>query len=510
MKVLLDTNILIHREANKIVNNEIGILFNWLDKLHYEKWIHPSSLSEIRKHIDKNVVKTFEAKLKNYNILKTEARETPEIIEIRKKFDKNENDKIDTSLIKELYNERVDYLITEDRKIHEKANELRIIDRIFTIDGFLEKVTAENPGLSEYKVLSVKKIYFGDVNLDDPFFDSFKEDYPGFEIWFNKKANEEVYICLSENGEVLAFLYIKKETTEENYSNIKPPFAPKTRLKIGTFKVISNGFRLGERFLKIVFDNAFKNRVDEIYVTIFDKRDEHIRLMGLLSDWGFKDYGEKINSYGIEKIYIKNFHPVPDKNNPKETFPFISSNDGRRFFIVPIYPEYHTELLPDSILNTESPKDFIENSPHRNAIQKVYISRSVDRDLHSGDIIVFYRTAEPGHPAYYTSVVTTIGIIESKIDNILNVTEFINLCRKRSVFSDGELEKFWNYKSRSRPFIVNFLYLYSLPKRLNLETLRSLGAITNAPRGFEQINFTQLRTILRGAMSDESFIINQT
>jgi predicted nucleic acid-binding protein len=508
MKVLLDTNILIHREANKIVNNEIGVLFNWIDRLHYEKWIHPFSISEIKKHIDKNVVKTFEAKLRNYNILKTEAKETPEIIAIRKKFDKNENDGIDTSLIKELYNNRVDYLITEDRKIHEKANELGILDRIFTIDGFLEKVTTENPKLSEYKILSVKKAYFGDVNLDDPFFDSFKEDYQGFEIWFNKKANEEAYICLSEKEDVLAFLYVKKETAEENYSDIKPIFTPKTRLKIGTFKVISNGFRLGERFLKIVFDNALKNKVDEIYVTIFDKRDDHIRLIGLLLDWGFKNYGEKINSYGNEKVYIKNFHPVPDKKNPKETFPFISLNDGRRFFIVPIYPKYHTELLPDSILNTESPKDFIENSPHRNAIQKVYISRSWERDLHSGDIIVFYRTAENGRSGYYTSVVTTIGIVESKIDNIPNITEFINLCRKRSVFPDNGLKEFWDRNPKDRPFIVNFLYLYSLPKRLNLNILINLGVIASAPRGFERIFLPQFQTILKESMTDESFIVN--
>ena len=35
MKVLLDTNIIIHREASKIYNLDIGQLFNWLDKLKY-------------------------------------------------------------------------------------------------------------------------------------------------------------------------------------------------------------------------------------------------------------------------------------------------------------------------------------------------------------------------------------------------------------------------------------------------------------------------------------------
>jgi hypothetical protein len=64
----------------------------------------------------------------------------------------------------------VDVLITEDRSIHLKAKDLGLRDRIFTIDHFLEKVTAENPDLAGYKVLSVRKEHFGDVNLNDPFF----------------------------------------------------------------------------------------------------------------------------------------------------------------------------------------------------------------------------------------------------------------------------------------------------------------------------------------------------
>src|SRR5690606_41146356 len=67
-------------------------------------------------------------------------------------------------------------------------------------------------------------------------------------------------------------------------------FKPKKRLKVGTFKVISNGVRLGERFMKIIFDNALARKVDEIYVTIFEKRDEQQRLIALLEEWGFQKY----------------------------------------------------------------------------------------------------------------------------------------------------------------------------------------------------------------------------
>jgi predicted nucleic acid-binding protein len=508
MKVLLDTNILIHREASKIVNEGIGTLFNWLDRLHYEKCIHPLSIEELKKHSDPEVVKTIQTKIKNYNTLKTEAPEIEAITQIRNKYDRNENDCIDTSLLKEVYSNRVNCLITEDRNIHAKALELGISDLVFSIDDFLEKVTAENPALSEYKVLSVRKEYFGNINIDDTFFDSFKEDYDAFSDWFNKKSDEMAYICQSDTGEILAFLYIKKEGADENYNDIEPIFTSKTRLKIGTFKVTSNGFKLGERFLKIIFDNALNNNVEEIYVTLFHSREEHDRLIGLLEDWGFIYHGVKNSKSGTEEVYAKNFRPTPDKDHPKITYPFISRD--RRYFIVPIYPEYHTELLPDSILNNESPQDYVENEPHRNAIQKVYISRSFYRDLKPGDIILFYRTG-----GYYKSVISTIGIVENVIDNINDEAEFVKLCRKRSVFTDEKLSEYWNHKARNgqwyKPFIVNFLYLYSLPKRLNMETLIKLGIladVSNAPRGFEQIKPKEFKIIMEASESNESFIID--
>ncbi len=509
MRILLDTNILIHREASRIINEDIGILFGWFDKLHYEKCIHPLSLSEIQKHKDSDTVKTIETKIKNYTFLKTEAPESSEIESIRAKYDKNENDSIDTSLLKEVFSERLNFLITEDRKIHRKASDLGISDRVFSIDGFLEKVTAENPALAEYKTLSVQKEYFGNIDVVDIFFDLFRNDYRGFDKWFNAKSDEMAYICRSDGGKIVAFLYVKVEGKGENYSDLEPIFDKKKRLKIGTFKVVSNGYKLGERFLKIVFDNGLRNKVDEIYVTLFDNTEEQERLIGLLSDWGFCEYGIKHTPTGNEKVYVKNFAPVPNKEHPKETYPFIDRD--RKYFIVPIYPQYHTELFPDSILNNESPDDFIENQPYRNAIQKVYVSRSYFKGLEPGDVIVFYRTRTPGTNAYHSSVVTTIGVVENTILNIRSESEFVSLCRKRSVFTDTQLREHWNYNQHNRPFIVNFLYLYSLPKRPNLQSLIKMGVIrdtSSVPRGFEEITKDQFDLILGASKIDESFIIN--
>jgi hypothetical protein len=336
---------------------------------------------------------------------------------LSEQLDKSQNDVNDTLIVNELCSGRVDALITEDKKLLNKASLLGVSDRVYTIDAFLEKVTAENPELADYKVLSVRKEYFGNLDLADEFFASFKEDYSGYEKWFNRKADETVYVCLSE-GKPIALLYLKIEGESEDYTDIDPPLPRKKRLKTGSFKVALNGFRLGERFLKIVFDNALRLKVDEVYVTIFNKRIEQQRLINLFEEYGFRLHGYKVGPGGKELVYVRSFTRVANRQHPKVTYPFFST--AGRIFIVPIYPEYHTELFPDSILRTESPTDFVENEPHRNAISKVYISRSIERNLEPGDVIVFYRTG-----GYYKSVVTTVGVAEGVIDNIPNEEHFI-------------------------------------------------------------------------------------
>ena len=500
MKALLDTNIIIHREANKIVSQDIGILYRWLDRGMYTKCIHSATIEEIKKNPRKETVDLFLVKLESYEIIDIPSPLQDEVQTVSKHLDTTENDKVDTILLNEIFVGRVDILITEDKKIHRKAKELGIQDKVFTIDSFLEKTFAEHPELINYKVLNVQKLKFGKIDLNDTFFDTLKEDYVGFDKWFIRKYDEEAYITInSNNGMLLSFLYLKVEDENENYSNISPHFSAKRRLKVGTFKVISNGFRLGERFVKIIFDNALRHQVQEIYVTIYDKRPEQRRLIELLEQWGFVLWGKK----GEELVYVRDFSPKFDIENLKCCFPYISKK--KNVYIVPIYPEYHTELLPDSILNTESPEEFIEDFPHRNCINKVYVSRAMEPYPSIGDILVFYRTG-----GYYKSVVTTIGeVVEVKTD-FQDENDFILYCRKKSVYPEQALREMWRYSTRT-PFVVNFLYTYSFPHRINMKELidlKVLQGVNDAPRGFKLITKEQFETILKETRSDESFIIN--
>lgn len=503
MRVLLDTNILIHREAATVVREDIGVLFNWLDRLGNEKCVHPASVREIEKHRDERIRRSFRIKLESYRLIQIPSPLHADVASLSARVDSTANDRIDTALLNEVFVQRVDFLISEDRGLASKAQALGIGHRVFTIDAFLEKVTAENPALVDYRVLSVRKVPFGEVNLEDEFFDSFREDYPGFDQWFIRKSDEPAYVS-EDSGKVVAFLYVKVEERGESYADIRPSFPPKRRLKIGTFKVELNGYKLGERFLKIIFDNAVSQRVDEIYVTIFPKTIGQQRLIKLLEEFGFIHHGEKLNSFGVEQVYVRGMAPSFNAADPKLTYSYFSRSAPA--YIVPIYPQYHTALLPDSILNNESPINFVEQEPHRNAIRKVYVSRSLFRDLRRGDTIVFYRTG-----GFYKSVVTTIGIVDGVYKSIGSEEEFIDLCRKRSVFSDEELREHWRYDPRNRPFIVGFLYAYAFPQRPNLKALIENGVIANvdsAPRGFERFTQVQLDTILNLAGADLRLVVD--
>jgi predicted nucleic acid-binding protein len=503
MKVLLDTNVIIHREAYKTSHLAIGQLFKWLDQLKYTKCIHPVTAGELRSHANADTVRSMGIKLEAYNELKTTAPISPLIQHFLDNSDKTRNDRNDSLLLNEMVQGRVDIFITEDRNIHRKAAAIGCSDHVFTISHFVEKTAAEHPDLVNYKVLAVQKVYFGNIEVNDGFFDSFREDYYEFDKWFQRKADEIAYVCYSGKY-LVGFLYIKIEGADENYTDMTPALPPKKRLKIGTLKVGLNGYRIGERFLKIVFDNALVNKVDEIYVTLFDHTPEQLRLIELLEEWGFHQYGSKATRTGDELVYTRSFQPAADRGHPKLTFPYMS--DQANSFIVPIYPDYHTELLPDSILNTESPDEYKDNEPYRNALNKVYISHSRERGLSSGDILVFYRTG-----GKYKGVASTIGIVEKVYDNIESEDSLISVCKNRTFFKPEEIRAFWDRYSTLKPFVVEFLYSYSLPRRPNLERLVDLGIIAGydaVPRGFSKISLNQLHLLLKESNSNEGLIVH--
>jgi hypothetical protein len=109
----------------------------------------------------------------------------------------------------------------------------------------------------------------------------------------------------------------------------------------------------------------------------------------------------------------------------------------------------------------------------------------------------------------YTSVATTIGVVQDLITDIPDLKAFILACRKRSVFPDKELKKWWDWFPNARPFVVNFLYVYSLPKRPTLEVLDKIGMVkaSAVPRGFARITSESFEKLLKVSNADTRFIV---
>lgn len=495
MRALLDTNVIIHRENTRVTSFTIGKLFYWLDKLHYEKLIHPYSIGELRKYRNPLMQSLYDAKIAAYIEMRCIAPQTDEFVALLNDTPKTANDQIDNQLLCELYCKRADILITEDRRMRLKADRLGMSDRVFTINAFIEKCTNENPDLIDYKVLAVKKELFGNIDINDPFFATFREAYRGFDNWFVKKSNEEAYVCRTDTGAVLGFLYLKTETEEENYGDIEPVFQPKRRMKVGTFKVEASGFRLGERFIKIIFDNAIERRVDEIYVTLYMNRPELRTLYDLLSRWGFYKYGIKRNGNSEEVVLVKSMNCFDISKSIKENYPNIRY-DVQKFFL-PINAEYHTPLFPDSQLRTEENFDYLGDKAHRYALQKVYISFSYKRDMRPGDLLVIYRNGTNAGRKAFESVVSTVCVVDEVRYNFSSEDDYLKYCENRTVFSQETLKRFWE-KHREKLLVVKFIFVKSLTKRITLGELWNCGIVpqNSGPRSFDHISNTYFDMIL--------------
>lgn len=504
MRALLDTNIIIHRENNRVSNYSIGHLYRWLDKLNYDKIIHPYSLMEIQKYRDPETQEALSVKLEAYSTIQTVKQPDEAFLAMLDTPEKTQNDVVDNTLLYEVYLGRVDIFITEDKRLRAKAHKLGIDERVLSINAFISNATAENPDLIEYEMLAVQKELFGNIDLTDNFFDSLRYSYNGFDQWFLKKCDEEAYICRNDAGKLLGFLYLKTEGPDENYSGIHPYFERKRRLKVGTFKVESTGFRLGERFVKIIFDNALTRNVDEIYMTMFTDREDLSALYDLALRWGFVKHGVKVSNGKEETVLVKKIGEYNIEHSVRKNFPNIVYNCNK--FILPILPQFHTTLLPDSKLKNENEVDFLGREPHRYALQKVYISWASTNGARPGDLLLFYRIGDK-EPKKYNSVVSTVGIIDEIIEGIKSEEELLQLCQNRSVFSASDLKGFWS-NQRYNLKIIKFIFVKSLTKRLILEYLWDNGIVEyyKGPRSFMKLTDKQFDMILRDSDTELTYI----
>lgn len=341
---------------------------------------------------------------------------------------------------------------------------------------------------------------FGDISLDDPFFDSLKADYQEFEDWFNRKSDSEAYLFY-EDELVEGFLYFKME--DGPVEDIEPLIDCSSALKIGTFKINPHGTRLGERFIKKALDYAIVNQAEYCYVTIFDK-EATSGLIKLMRKYGFYDHGKKDTPNGTELVLVKTL--VKTQDDILRDYPLIKTSTTDKYLLA-IYPEYHSVMFPDSILNNEN-VDILEDVSFTNSIHKIYVTTMPVNRTSRGDIVVMYRTATPGQAAEYTSVATSICVVEEvrHQDEFKDFESFYSYASTYSVFDKNNLRHWYN---KGRCYTIKMTYNAALSKRLIRQKLiNEIGLEREQRWSFFGLTDNQFKQILKEGGVSEGIIID--
>lgn len=145
-------------------------------------------------------------------------------------------------------------------------------------------------------MIEVKRLF--DLSLNDPFFDSFKEDYD-FEAWCYRNRERKCYVSY-KGDKIDGLLVLKVEDKVCDFDGIYPALNTKKRLKICTFKVVRN-YIVSKKFVDLIFDTIDEYELDEIYFTIFNNDSAKRELIKYFKKHNFNYYGLK---YDKEEVYV--------------------------------------------------------------------------------------------------------------------------------------------------------------------------------------------------------------
>lgn len=355
---------------------------------------------------------------------------------------------------------------------------------------------------------------FADIDINDPFFDSLKADYPGspvtksFAQWFHEKAAEgKEALVFEENGRVGAFINLKIGENESIKLKDKDDLRPLPRVKITTIKIDDRykKQRIGEGALGLTLWEWRDSKLDEIYLTVFAK---HVELINLLEKYGFVCVGTNLNN---EKVYLKSRKRL-DFKDPCKAFPFISNNI-QTVRILPIDMGYHDTMFAYSELaNTLQEK---VNISVANGLKKVYIGNPTNLPFREGEPVLIYRkytgnVGSHGFKSVITSycIITKVVKIRKNNKPIYRFDQFLRLVGNKFVFSLDELRK--KYEELSNLTLIELLYYgyFGAGNNVNWIWLKNNNIWTGYPMSLA-LTAGQFRKILQeGKINADNVIIN--
>jgi len=181
MRILIDTNIFIHRESQSLVPDALQGLLKILHNSDVRILIHPLSIKEIEGNRNSNQKEILLSKIETYPRLESppESKEDDKFQAIVGEPTKI-NDYIDNSLLYCVLKNAVDFLITEDKGIRKKAERLGIAHRVLNIDESFEYFKKQFTGVEVLAPPALEELPVHNLDLSDRFLIHSKKTTPSF------------------------------------------------------------------------------------------------------------------------------------------------------------------------------------------------------------------------------------------------------------------------------------------------------------------------------------------
>jgi hypothetical protein len=477
LKILIDTNILLPLEPTSL--NDVESLSHQANEF-VQKTQKAKALIYLLDVQKNDINRDKDENRRNLRLLACEKYQLLTNVQMSEFFkgnfelsNLNPHDFVDVSLLNALYCNAVSILVTNDNGIHSKAKKIGLGDRVYRLEDALDFINMQLPmdlkAESLHPIINREKCY--NLDIHDDFFDSLRQDYDGFDDWFQEKCQRGHRDCfVIRNESKIAGLCI--------YKNEEPSYEMKGKIvKICTFKLKYSGTKQGELLLRQLFKMCYDSNVDWLYVTAFESN----YICQFFEDFGFECYREKKEDTG-ELIYRRRMVPTLNDRNNLLALPFHKRFGYRYFipsekaFLVPTKENFYNRLFPETEIKGFDL--FADKEPCSNAIRKAYICNSNSRLIEPGNILFFYRT-------HSDKKIECCGIVEQTLHSS-KVDEILPLVGKRSVFSKFEIE---NFCTKGRDcFLILFRQVENLKNPCNLDELKERDFIKGYPQTITMIS----------------------
>ena len=503
MNVLIDTNIFISREDYKEVPPNLSSLLGLFEKNLVKIYIHPLSKEDVKRDSDLKRMQISLSKMASYPELLSPpiGRDDTDFVKIVS-VPKNRREAVDNELLYAVYKDAVNFLITNDKEVLNKAQKIGLAETVLNVEEGLEFFSRQFVRYFSAPTPAIKRVPVYNLDLSDPIFDGLKKEYPDFGNWWKKISREGRMAWVFEgNNKKLGGILILNEENEPIDST--PPMPKRKRLKICTFNVTHRGEKLGELFLKVTIRHAIENNLNEIYLTHYTKPNDE--LGNLLEQYGFSKLAQKINGEDIRfKIFNKvipkeEIENIPPVELNKRYYPAFYDGQRVRKHIIPIRPQYHDRLFIE--YRHRIPSIFEgagELVTEGNTIKKAYICHTMSKKINSGDILLFYRSKD-------NKELTSICTAEKVFQKVERYEEVIKIVGKRTVYSKNDLLEILNQGPAT---IIIFLLHFELKRYISLHNLQKAGIVRRAPQSVMEISDERYRQILKMGGLDERFTFN--